>query len=248
MNKAFWKRITFDICVIVVFFVIGCKTAKLPKLEDQRPPIEMFDDSTLGRIKYETAWIREYADLDNKNLELPQKMKKIIGSTQNINSLADMQDNQIKTLAENIVAIENSSDRQQKRIWLWVIALSAIMVTSGSVIAMLLQPKMGIGLGLSGIICFVTAYTMMQYAWLLGLIGMVFIVITVLMAIFAVVKYRLAIIELVTSFELVKYKSFDEVKEDIKTVQSPATKDLVKEVKKVLHMDHDKQSKTDITY
>lgn len=135
-----------------------------------------------------------------------------------------------------IEKIKGSSEQSTKRIWIYVVALSAIMICGGSVIAFLVNPKLGIGLGISGIITYVVAYTMLSYAWIFALGGAVVITIAIALVSSQLIKNRSAIFELVKSFETVKEKNFSDpgVKYEIKKIQSDSTEAIVNEIQKLV--------------
>jgi len=232
------------LAAVVLVLLTGCGCGLLGKKPVPIPapvPADPESESVADRIKYEAAWIREYADPGNSNYETTEKMEKITAGAVTIHDLAKEVDCREVDYQVKIEDLKHGDAKAQKRIWLWVVGLSALMVVGGSVLAFLVNVRMGIGLGLAGIISYIVAYTMISYGWVLALIGLLMVLTAITLLVLTVMKNKGVLVDIIKSFEIVKEKSFTQVKDVIDTVQSPTTKAVAAEVKAELGLDKKKE-------
>lgn len=220
--------------ILLLLTMSGCFTANIPEFDHLpiAPPVNKpVTEKTSDLIRYHTAYINYYADLDNKNYELKKKMELLKENNEEVNSISYIVEDNEEALKKQIEEMKTSEERSTKKIWVYVIAISALMILSGSFMSFLVSPKIGISLALSGIVTYVVAYTMLSYAWLFAVVGAVIILISLILVTISAIKEKQALVEIVQSFEVVKKKDFDEVKEEIKNIQSSETKEIVSNIK-----------------
>ncbi len=252
MNKLF---------ILILIFLFGCTTCssckgigihlpftKTPEIgiEKPLPKIEKpQSDSNKDKLFYETACIREYADLDNDHYDTPEKFDKILGCATNINVIAKEVDQTEINYKKQYEELKNSDEVQTRKIWLWVIGVSSLFIIAGAAVACLANTKMGISLGLSGILISAAGYMMLKISWIFPVIGMIVIIGVAIILVMELIKNKQALVDVVKSFEIVKEKSFKDVKQDIKIIQSPATRNVVAQIKDKLEITGEPDVKTE---
>lgn len=207
---------------------IGSQEKPLP------PAAEPAGDTLTDQMRYELAWIREYADIANDKYPPEEKAEKIVVGAVKVHDLTKAVDAAEQAQLKAIEELRNGDKATLKRIWLLVVAASALLVLGGAVVGWVISPKIGGGLALSGLTACVCSYLMLQYAWVVGLLGLSIFLLAVALVVRELLKSKTTIAELVKSFEHVKEASFQEVKQTVSLIQSPATQATVSKVKETL--------------
>jgi hypothetical protein len=134
---------------------------------------------------------------------------------------------------EKIEDFESGARKQQKIIWMGVVALSAIGLVLGVFLAIYVSPKAGGGLVIGSLLLSPIAYFMAAYASIVAITGGVIFLLVIGYLIFYAAKHRKALIESMTSFELTKHKNWSDpnTKKEVSDVQSNSTKKIIRDLK-----------------
>jgi len=169
-------------------------------------------------------------DLNKLNNEIKDINEKIDASTSNNEELKK----QIEQKDKEILECKDDIKRKHQMIWVGVSAFSALMMVIGVLLAVFgSSPKTGISLTISSMTLSGISYFMSQYVFLIAIIGGIIFVGSFLYTIYVIQKHRKGLEEVVPSFEAVKNKDWttSDVKDEVNKLQSPQTKELIKEIK-----------------
>lgn len=186
------------------------------------------------------AWAATAVKLDPKALS-DDKIETILEHAEAVQCLGKTVTAEESEHVKQLEIIRTSDDVSLRRIWLWVVGISALLVLGGSVVGWVVSPKIGGGLALSGLTACIAAYLMLQYAWIVGVIGLAVVGIAAALLVRELVRSKAAFADLVKSFEFVKEASFKDVKSTVSLIQRPETQEAVAEVKEALGLDKPKE-------
>ena len=123
----------------------------------------------------------------------------------------------------------------------WLTSLCLLLFVSGIILMALRLNALGIALSLGGLAGTVLSIAIIQYQWLIGILGGIFTIVgfgAILLRIYKTNKNNdekdIAVKDLVNSIEAIKpkiKKEIDEVKKSFNAIQSKTTKDIVKKLR-----------------
>lgn len=157
--------------------------------------------------------------------EVSDYAENAVASVEDLNSIIDAQEKKIRDY-------ENGSKKQQQRIWMGVASLSAIGLVLGIFLSIYVSAKAGVGLVVGSIVLAPIAYFMAANSAIVSLSGGAIFLLFIGYLIYYLAKNRKALTESIISFELLKYKNWDEsTKKEISIVQSDSTKKIISDIK-----------------
>ncbi len=203
------------------------KAPKLSEWEDIRKDVLSILKGT-GNTRTELDKISPVGEaLDKADLEINALNTYVDGSALEIENLKI----DIKTKEDLIKEYKDGAVTQQRKIWVGVTALAAIGIAVGIALALWVSPQLGISLFIASTILTSISYCMLKYEFVVTIIGAVLLLSVFIAFIYMFVKNRKALVESVLSLEVMKDKKWEDVKNNVKQIQSNSTKKLVNEIK-----------------
>lgn len=145
---------------------------------------------------------------------------------------AALLEDEVNRLNQQVSALLDTANQAYQKIWMGIAALGAITVVAGVVMCFLKMARMGATVSVAGIVLSSLAFFMAKYAQFVALFGgILFLVIIYILIRMIHVKNR-ALSETVLTTEILKKKvNWQDVRDDVKKIQSRRTKKLIEEVR-----------------
>jgi hypothetical protein len=207
----------------------GKKVADAPQwnsIQERSDRIKASGDVLLGRAQEIT---QVQVELQTANAQLKELEAFSKSSLDKQDALSKI----IATQKEEIDAYKSGAKRQQQVIWMGVSGLSAIGLVLGIALAIYVSPKTGVGMIVGSLILAPISYFFAQYAAISAIVGGVMFLIVIGYLLVWAAMHRKALVETMISFEVSKNKVWTDpsTKQEVNSIQSNSTKNIVKQVK-----------------
>jgi hypothetical protein len=172
----------------------------------------------LTRVDIELMGVNQYLkDVGAVNKDLHNKNEELI--------------KQFNVGQEKLDEYKSGVAAQNNKIWMGIVGFCAFMAAVGVAVALWVNPKIGIGITSAALILASIAYFMAKYAWIVAIVGGSLFLGAIIWGLWFFVIHKKALVESTISMETLKHKDWEDVKDNIKDLQSNSTSTLIRDLK-----------------
>jgi hypothetical protein len=172
----------------------------------------------LTRVDIELMGVHKYLnDVRAENLEILAAMETVKKENEELSAL--------------VGDFESGAKAAQQEIWMWIVGICALGLGVGVVLAIWVDPKLGVGVAAASLTVAAIAYFMAEYALIVACVGGCIFLGFIAYAISIFVEHKKALVESAMTVEMTKNGNWDEVKGGVQNVQSNSTRKLINEIK-----------------
>jgi hypothetical protein len=172
----------------------------------------------LTRVDIELMGVHKYLnDVRAENLEILAAMETVKKENEELSAL--------------VGDFESGAKAAQQEIWMWIVGICALGLGVGVVLAIWVDPKLGVGVAAASLTVAAIAYFMAEYALIVAIVGGCIFLGFIAYAISIFVEHKKALVESAMTVEMTKNGEWDEVKGGVTNVQSNSTRKLINDIK-----------------
>lgn len=209
--------------VFLMFFIMSCKSTKT--LNKDFIKSESIKESSEVIKQNASSTLKLTSDKDIKVLQ-----ENIMFESESINdNIITIEKDQNKLIEKN-QELSNQLNAVHKGILYKVLGFSILFIIISIPLFIYVNQRLAMTVGITGLISASLCIFLIKY---LGIIATIIGIAFICTVIYYLIKYKKSLKETVSSFEIIKHKTQwgDEEKNLINDIQSPSTKEVVKEIK-----------------